>query len=67
MVKCRCRRFAEVPIEFTDRIAGESKLTVGQQLLYLRQLCGLYWFRFPVAVVALTALVLAIVTWRIAT
>ncbi len=51
MVKSRCRRCAEIPIIFADRVRGDSKLTLWQQLLYLRQLCGLYWFRFPVAVV----------------
>lgn len=51
MVKCRCRRFVEVPIVFADRVRGESKLTARQQMLYLRQLAGLYWFRYPAAMV----------------
>jgi dolichol-phosphate mannosyltransferase len=49
MVKARCRSVAEVPIEFSDRLHGRSKLTLSQQLLYLRHLCALYRFRWPLA------------------
>jgi dolichol-phosphate mannosyltransferase len=45
MVKCRCKTIAEVPIEFRDRVHGESKLSVRQQLDYLRHLKRLYEFR----------------------
>ncbi len=34
----------EVPITFTDRTAGRTKLTAGEQLRYLRHLCRLYAF-----------------------
>ena len=59
-VKCRCRSAAEVPIIFQTRIAGDSKLTVAEQVRYLRQIVGLYRFRFPwllptLAVLLLTA------------
>ncbi|MEE8169695.1 MAG: polyprenol monophosphomannose synthase [Phycisphaerae bacterium] len=47
IVKCGCRRVEEVPIIFTDRLHGESKLTNKQRTEYLRQLVGLYRFRFP--------------------
>ena len=67
MVKCRCRRYAEVPIVFTDRLYGDSKLTVWQQLLYLQQICGLYWFRFPVAVLAAAVVTAAVLIWLVAT
>ncbi|MCB9854682.1 MAG: polyprenol monophosphomannose synthase [Phycisphaerales bacterium] len=43
-VRGGCRRVAEVGITFGDRQHGQSKLTVRQQLLYLRQLVSLYEF-----------------------
>jgi dolichol-phosphate mannosyltransferase len=46
VVKCRCERVVEVPIHFADRRFGESKLTIAQQLLYLRHLWRLYTFKF---------------------
>jgi dolichol-phosphate mannosyltransferase len=49
MVKAGCRQIAEVPIEFSDRLHGKSKLSLAQQLLYLRHLAGLYRFRWPMA------------------
>ena len=46
MVKCRCERVVEVPIHFEDRRFGQSKLTLSQQLLYLRHLRRLYIFKY---------------------
>jgi dolichol-phosphate mannosyltransferase len=48
MVRCRCERVVEVPIHFEDRRLGESKLTLRQQLLYLRHLRRLYAFKYGV-------------------
>ncbi len=45
MVKARCSPCAEVPIVFGDRAAGESKLSLAEQLRYLRHLLRLYAFR----------------------
>ena len=45
VVKARCRRCLEVPIAFSDRVAGTSKLTLAEQIRYLRHLLHLYWFR----------------------
>ena len=45
MVKARCRRCVEVPIVFGDRAAGESKLSLAEQMRYLRHLLRLYRFR----------------------
>ena len=45
--KCRCQRLTEVPIHFEDRWRGESKLTLEQQILYLRHLRRLYRFAHP--------------------
>ena len=50
-VKARCRRPAEVPIAFGARAAGTSKLSLREELRYLRHLGRLYWFRFPVVTV----------------
>lgn len=59
LIKARCRRPAEAPIVFSDRMHGKSKLTFRQQLLYLRHLLGLYWFKWPVAAPLLTLLLVA--------
>jgi dolichol-phosphate mannosyltransferase len=46
LVKCGCERVVEVPIHFEDRQLGESKLTLLQQLLYIKHLRRLYTFKF---------------------
>jgi dolichol-phosphate mannosyltransferase len=48
MVKCNCERVVEVPIHFEDRRFGKSKLTLKQQLLYLKHLRRLYIFKYGV-------------------
>lgn len=48
LVKCGCRRIVEVPINFEDRLFGESKLSVRERVNYLRHLRRLYNFRFGV-------------------
>ncbi|OGQ17314.1 MAG: hypothetical protein A2138_25705 [Deltaproteobacteria bacterium RBG_16_71_12] len=48
LVKCGCERVVEKPIHFEDRIHGESKLTLRQQLLYLQHLRRLFIFKFGV-------------------
>jgi len=67
MVKARCHPIEEVPITFSDRLHGQSKLTLRQQLLYLRHLIGLYRFRYPVisilALLAAAAAVVAFAMW----
>jgi dolichol-phosphate mannosyltransferase len=47
LVKGNCRKVIEIPIAFSDRTRGESKLSFRQQLYYLRHLRRLYQFRFP--------------------
>jgi len=61
MIKGRCKIVAEVPITFSDRLHGESKLTLRQQLLYLRHLRSLYWFHRPVLSVMAVALALGVI------
>jgi dolichol-phosphate mannosyltransferase len=47
LVKGNCRKVEEIPIAFSERTKGESKLTLRQQFLYLRHLRRLYRFQFP--------------------
>lgn len=46
MVKGDFAKVSEVPIHFVDRIHGESKLTLKEQLKYLRHLRRLYQYKF---------------------
>jgi dolichol-phosphate mannosyltransferase len=46
VVKCNCRSVEEVPIHFENRLHGESKLTLAEQLRYLQHLGRLYRFRY---------------------
>merc|ERR1712137_163823 len=62
VVRCNCKKVQEVGIVFRDREHGESKLTMKQNLLYVRQLLGLYWAKYPVPVLALL-LVVALVMY----
>jgi dolichol-phosphate mannosyltransferase len=45
LVRCRCTNVREIPIHFSNREHGESKLTLHQQLLYVQHLTRLYRFR----------------------
>lgn len=46
IVKCGFKNAGEVPIHFTDRVLGESKLTLKEQLRYIQHLRRLYMHRF---------------------
>lgn len=46
LVKARCEFIKEVPIHFTDRQLGESKLTLTEQLRYLQHLRRLFIYRY---------------------
>ena len=46
IVKCRCTDIREVPIQFAQRNAGESKLSLAEQLKYLRHVGRLHAHRF---------------------
>ena len=50
----------DVPITFQERVAGESKLSMKQNVLYLRQLLALYWFKFKLTLLALVAALVAV-------
>lgn len=45
-VKCPCRKVIELPIHFSDRKFGQSKLSTREQLLYLLHLKRLYDYKF---------------------
>jgi dolichol-phosphate mannosyltransferase len=49
IVKCGFENIAEVPIRFADRIHGESKLTLIEQLKYIKHLRRLYVHKFATA------------------
>ena len=46
IVKCDCKNVAEVPIDFADRLKGESKLTLKEQINYLKHIKLLFDFRY---------------------
>jgi dolichol-phosphate mannosyltransferase len=48
IVKCGCSRIAELPICFRDRHFGESKLSLREQINYLRHVKRLADFKFGV-------------------
>ena len=49
LTKARCQNIVEIPIAFADRRRGQSKLTLREQVLYLRHLRRLYRFKYPQA------------------
>jgi dolichol-phosphate mannosyltransferase len=75
MARCRANPVLDVPITFQSRIAGESKLTMKQNIYYVQQLLSLYWDRYPVAFVVVVILLLLLTVmaskyllqWRTAT
>lgn len=46
LVKAKCRRVCEVPIHFGQRRLGESKLSVREQLRYIRHLRRLFIYKY---------------------
>lgn len=49
LVKAGCRRVVEIPIEFRNRLHGTSKLTLREQVNYVRHLKRLYEFKLGYA------------------
>ncbi|MDP6890377.1 MAG: glycosyltransferase family 2 protein [Phycisphaerales bacterium] len=47
IVKCRCRHVTEVPIHFSTRRYGQSKLSLRVQLQYLTHIIRLARWKFP--------------------
>lgn len=46
LVKCDCRNVVEIPIYFSQRFKGESKLSLREQVLYLEHLRRLAEYKF---------------------
>jgi dolichol-phosphate mannosyltransferase len=46
LVKCRCTKVSEVPIAFADRILGESKLSLREQLRYIQHIRRLFLYKY---------------------
>ncbi len=72
IVKARCRNVREVPIQFRDRLHGESKLTLKEQFNYLRHLKRLYEFKLgrladplKFCIVGSTGLVVDLITFSL--
>ena len=49
IVKAAPQRVAEVPIQFRERLHGESKLSLKEQVNYLRHLLKLLRFKYEAA------------------
>jgi dolichol-phosphate mannosyltransferase len=45
IIKCHCKNVREIPIHFSQRRHGSSKLTFKISLDYLRHVLHLMWFR----------------------
>ena len=56
MVRCNANPVVDVPITFRERIAGESKLSMKQNLYYVQQLMALYWSKYALLILLLIAL-----------
>lgn len=46
IIKCRCRNVVEVPIHFDNRLYGQSKLSLREQLRFIRHLRRLYMYKY---------------------
>src|SRR5206468_3644663 len=66
MCKCRVKNVREVPIHFSARARGQSKLTLTQQFRYLEHLSRLYDFYYPRASPILKFLIATACGWLIA-
>lgn len=66
MARCRANPVVDVPITFQSRVAGESKLTMKQNILYLQQLISLYsdkyFFSLIILAIMLVCCVFALLT-----
>jgi dolichol-phosphate mannosyltransferase len=63
MCKSRVQRVGEIPIHFTERTRGESKLTLKEQFRYLEHLSRLYDFTFPRASPVAKFLIVLVISW----
>ena len=63
MCKGRVRRVQEIPIHFSHRLHGQSKLSLKQQFRYLEHLSRLYDFKFPRASPVVKFLIVTLAAW----
>ena len=61
MARSNANPVVDVPITFQSRIAGESKLTMKQNVQYIQQLVSLYWDMKPLLVMLMIVIMLAAV------
>jgi dolichol-phosphate mannosyltransferase len=66
LCKTRAQRVVEVPIHFSRRHAGESKLSLKEQFRYLEHLSRLYDFSFPRLSPMLKFAIVTVVSWGVA-
>jgi dolichol-phosphate mannosyltransferase len=66
LCKTRAKRVVEVPIHFSKRLAGESKLSLKEQFRYLEHLSRLYDFSYPRLAPMLKFLIVTITSWSVA-
>jgi dolichol-phosphate mannosyltransferase len=66
MCKCRIERPVEIPIHFSLRQSGRSKLSLREQFRYLEHLSRLYDYRFPRAAPCAKFLVTLGLGWLVA-
>ena len=59
MARCRANPVVDVPITFQSRVAGESKLSMKQNVLYIQQLLALYWDYYR-GIIVMMALLLSL-------
>lgn len=64
MARCKPATIKDVGISFKERVAGESKLTVKQNIQYLQQLATLYVANYFPALV-LVAILLLVLMWKV--
>lgn len=46
IIKCHCERVTEIPIHFSDRRFGKSKLSFNEQVKYLQHIRRLYTYKY---------------------
>lgn len=61
MARCRANPVVDVPITFQSRIAGESKLTMKQNVQYIQQLGALYWDKFGLLLIVFILAILGLI------
>ncbi|EER14734.1 dolichol phosphate mannose synthase, putative [Perkinsus marinus ATCC 50983] len=65
MVRCNANPVVDVPITFQERVAGESKLTMKQNVQYVEQLASLYFEKYFLFILLLPLLIVfALAYWK---